>query len=90
MNFYDLIKQQNLGSLLLSGNFGLEKENVRTDLAGNIALTPHPEAFGDRRSTRISPPILPKHKLKWSRQFLTRPKKRLILLRRCMILFHWN
>lgn len=48
MNFYDLIKQQNLGSLLLSGNFGLEKENVRTDLAGNIALTPHPEAFGDK------------------------------------------
>lgn len=48
MNFYDLIKQQNLGSLLLSGNFGLEKENVRTDLAGNIALTPHPETFGDK------------------------------------------
>ena len=48
MNFYDLIKQQNLGNLLLSGNFGLEKENVRTDLAGNIALTPHPDAFGDK------------------------------------------
>ena len=34
--------------MLLAGNFGLEKENVRTDPNGNLALTPHPEIFGDK------------------------------------------
>lgn len=48
MNFYELIKQHDLGRLLLSGNFGLEKENLRTDLHGNLALTPHPKALGDK------------------------------------------
>lgn len=48
MNFYDLVKQHNLGGLLLTGNFGLEKENLRTDLNGNIALTNHPTVFGDK------------------------------------------
>lgn len=48
MNFYDLIKQHDLGKLLLAGNFGLEKENLRTDLHGNIALTSHPLVFGDK------------------------------------------
>ena len=48
MNFYNLIKEHKLGGLLLSGNFGLEKENVRTDMSGNLALTPHPEIFGDK------------------------------------------
>lgn len=48
MNFYNLIKQHNLGKLLLGGNFGLEKENLRTDLQGNLALTAHPEIFGDK------------------------------------------
>lgn len=48
MNFYNLIKQHNLGGLLLSGNFGLEKENLRADLNGNLALTSHPEVFGDK------------------------------------------
>ncbi len=48
MNFYNLIKQHNLGKLLLGGNFGLEKENLRTDLNGNLALTTHPEIFGDK------------------------------------------
>lgn len=31
------------------GNFGLEKENVRVDTQGRLAMTPHPEAFGKRR-----------------------------------------
>lgn len=48
MNFYELVKQHGLGNLLLSGNFGLEKENLRTDLNGNLALTPHPSVFGDK------------------------------------------
>lgn len=48
MNFYELVKQHDLGNLLLSGNFGLEKENLRTDLNGNLALTPHPSIFGDK------------------------------------------
>ncbi len=33
---------------LLEGAFGLEKEHVRVDEAGNLALTPHPRAFGDK------------------------------------------
>ncbi|WP_199794830.1 bifunctional glutamate--cysteine ligase GshA/glutathione synthetase GshB [Paenibacillus faecalis] len=33
---------------LLKGQFGLEKENVRVDLDGKLALTPHPEAFGSK------------------------------------------
>lgn len=48
MDFYSLIKEHGLGRLLLSGNFGLEKENLRADLNGNLALTSHPEIFGDK------------------------------------------
>ena len=28
--------------------FGLEKENIRIDQTGNLALTPHPEVFGNK------------------------------------------
>jgi len=48
VNYLELIKQHNLGKLLLAGNFGLEKENVRTTLDGKLALTPHPHVFGDK------------------------------------------
>ncbi|TXI92672.1 MAG: bifunctional glutamate--cysteine ligase GshA/glutathione synthetase GshB [Neisseriales bacterium] len=48
VNYLELIKENNLGKLLLSGNFGLEKENVRTTATGNLALTPHPAVFGDK------------------------------------------
>ncbi|MEN9946119.1 MAG: hypothetical protein RLZZ293_505, partial [Pseudomonadota bacterium] len=48
MDFLQLVKQHNLTSLLCDGNFGLEKENIRTDLNGNLSLTPHPEVFGDK------------------------------------------
>ncbi len=34
---------------LLRGQFGLEKENVRADAEGRLAMTPHPEAFGNRK-----------------------------------------
>ncbi|WP_259445351.1 bifunctional glutamate--cysteine ligase GshA/glutathione synthetase GshB [Paenibacillus sp. FSL W7-1279] len=33
---------------LLRGHFGLEKENVRVEQDGKLALTPHPEAFGNK------------------------------------------
>ncbi len=36
------------GNTWLEGLFGLEKENLRVDQAGNLALTPHPEVFGNK------------------------------------------
>ena len=36
------------GNIWLEGLFGLEKENIRVDQAGNLALTPHPEVFGNK------------------------------------------
>ena len=42
------IKELQLNHLLLNGNFGLEKENIRTALTGEIALTTHPKVFGDK------------------------------------------
>ncbi|MGM1047348.1 MAG: bifunctional glutamate--cysteine ligase GshA/glutathione synthetase GshB [Bacillota bacterium] len=33
---------------LLRGHFGLEKENVRVDRDGKLALTPHPKSFGSK------------------------------------------
>lgn len=34
--------------LLLHGEFGLEKENIRVTPNGELALTPHPSIFGDK------------------------------------------
>ena len=48
MNFLDIIRKSNLSYELLTGQFGLEKENVRADINGNLALTPHPSIFGDK------------------------------------------
>lgn len=48
LNFKDLIKKSKLESLLTKGNFGLEKENLRVDKDGRLALTPHPKEFGDK------------------------------------------
>jgi glutamate--cysteine ligase len=36
------------GNIWLEGLFGLEKENIRVDRAGNLAQTPHPEVFGNK------------------------------------------
>lgn len=36
------------GNIWLDGLFGLEKENLRVDHAGNLALTPHPAVFGNK------------------------------------------
>jgi glutamate--cysteine ligase len=48
MDFFKIINDNGLASLLLSGNFGLEKENIRTQLDGQLSLKPHPEIFGDK------------------------------------------
>jgi glutamate--cysteine ligase len=48
LNFKDLIKKSKLESLLIKGNFGLEKENLRVNKDGRLALTPHPKEFGDK------------------------------------------
>ena len=36
------------GNIWLDGLFGLEKENIRVDQAGNLAQTPHPSVFGNK------------------------------------------
>lgn len=45
------IEDPNVRRLLLSGNFGLEKENLRVDEKGFLAHTPHP-SFEDDHITR--------------------------------------
>jgi glutamate--cysteine ligase len=42
------MKQLVKGNIWLEGLFGLEKENIRVDQAGNLAQTPHPEVFGNK------------------------------------------
>ncbi|GMQ59855.1 bifunctional glutamate--cysteine ligase GshA/glutathione synthetase GshB [Vallitalea sediminicola] len=44
----ELITVNKLGKNLLSGNFGIEKENIRVNHDGKLAITPHPELFGDK------------------------------------------
>ncbi|MBS6042709.1 MAG: bifunctional glutamate--cysteine ligase GshA/glutathione synthetase GshB [Clostridium baratii] len=41
----DLILENNLDRKLIKSNFGLEKENLRVDSNGKLALTKHPEIF---------------------------------------------
>ena len=45
-NFCFVLKQNS--HLLREGCFGLEKENVRVNQDGTLALTPHPAVFGDK------------------------------------------
>jgi glutamate--cysteine ligase len=42
------IIDNSLNKDLFRGQFGLEKENVRVDHEGKLALTPHPKAFGSK------------------------------------------
>ncbi|WP_289355595.1 bifunctional glutamate--cysteine ligase GshA/glutathione synthetase GshB [Paenibacillus sp. S-12] len=47
----DIIQQivdKSLNMDLFRGQFGLEKENVRVDHEGKLALTPHPKTFGSK------------------------------------------
>jgi len=42
------IIDNSLNKNLFRGHFGLEKENVRVDHEGKLALTPHPKSFGNK------------------------------------------
>ncbi|MEQ8156934.1 MAG: bifunctional glutamate--cysteine ligase GshA/glutathione synthetase GshB, partial [Clostridiaceae bacterium] len=44
----DELIRSGMAAQLFKGKFGLEKENVRVDKEGRLALTPHPEKFGDK------------------------------------------
>lgn len=46
--FIQQIIEHSLTNELFRGHFGLEKENVRVDHEGRLALTPHPKAFGNK------------------------------------------
>lgn len=48
MKIRDFVKELKLTHLLMNGNFGLEKENIRTSLDGELSLKPHPQVFGDK------------------------------------------
>lgn len=50
LKILQLIKEKEMAQQLLRGNFGLEKENVRVDEEGHLALTEHPSYFG-RKAT---------------------------------------
>ncbi|ADL53134.1 bifunctional glutamate--cysteine ligase GshA/glutathione synthetase GshB [Clostridium cellulovorans] len=47
-NLLKVIEEKNLHEYLFLGNFGLEKENLRVDKKGRLALTAHPKAFGKK------------------------------------------
>lgn len=36
------------GNIWVEGLFGIEKENIRVDLSGNLSQIPHPEVFGNK------------------------------------------
>lgn len=40
--------EKDLAPQVFTGDFGLEKENIRVDKEGKLALTPHPKQFGDK------------------------------------------
>lgn len=48
IDFKKIIKKYDLSNFLNQGNFGIEKENLRTDEFGNLALTDFPKIFGDK------------------------------------------
>jgi glutamate--cysteine ligase len=48
MNFSDALTDPSISTWLLDAQFGLEKEHVRVDHDGKLALTPHPAVFGDK------------------------------------------
>ena len=44
----DSIISEHKNQRLFEGGFGFEKENVRVDLQGRLAQTPHPKVFGNK------------------------------------------
>ncbi len=47
-SFIDFFSQNNYTHLLLKGKWGFEKETLRINPQGKLALTPHPKQFGDK------------------------------------------
>lgn len=47
-NLLNLIREHHLHDEIFKGQFGLEKENVRVDHEGRLALTAHPAVFGSK------------------------------------------
>ncbi len=45
----NFLKENNYSKYVLRGKFGIEKENLRVNEDGTLALTPHPEVFGDKK-----------------------------------------
>lgn len=50
LKMIDLFSGENARELLLSGKWGLEQEALRVTPDGDLALTPHPEVFGNKDS----------------------------------------
>lgn len=48
MNLLNKIKNNNLTELFINGNFGLEKEGLRTKSPASLATSIHPESLGNR------------------------------------------
>ncbi|GEK91481.1 bifunctional glutamate--cysteine ligase GshA/glutathione synthetase GshB [Alkalibacterium kapii] len=48
MNLKNIITNNHLEAHFKKGYFGIEKEGLRTDEKGNLAMTDHPKAFGSR------------------------------------------
>ena len=48
LDFFQSTLNSLKGNIWLEGLFGLEKENIRVDQAGNLAQTPHPKIFGNK------------------------------------------
>lgn len=44
----NIIKEHGLSSFLLTGNYGIEKENLRVDNNGKLSLEKHPKLFGKK------------------------------------------
>ena len=48
MQFRDALTAPSSRAWLFKGKFGLEKEHIRVDRSGKLALSPHPAVFGDK------------------------------------------
>ncbi|HET6555841.1 MAG TPA: bifunctional glutamate--cysteine ligase GshA/glutathione synthetase GshB [Prolixibacteraceae bacterium] len=47
-DLFQKAKESLKGNIWLDALFGLERENIRVDKRGHMALTPHPEVFGNK------------------------------------------
>ena len=47
-NLFNASSSDLKGDIWVEGLFGIEKENIRVDLSGNLSQTPHPEVFGNK------------------------------------------